>query len=139
MSSPSFSIRPVESSDIPTLGDWLAASKLALTINRLIFKDWPNEATQKPIYMDSVAGALKDATIESLKVVDDESGDILGYLALSRKRLAKIELSTDEANEDNEDEKQSVSSALVPDVYEAVMKAVTELVKETEEIDHYGE
>lgn len=50
MSAPGYTLRPVQSSDIPVLGDLLYNSKLALTINRLLFKDWPNEAAQRRNY-----------------------------------------------------------------------------------------
>jgi hypothetical protein len=130
------SILPVSSSDIHTLGDFLYTSKLTLTINRLLFKDWPNETIQKPIYTGSVESAFKDPSVECLKVVDDDSGDIVGYLALTRRRpMAKTEHPPDAGNGGG---KQNIPDGFNPDVLSAVSAAVTEMAKQVEGTDHFG-
>ncbi len=75
----SINIVPVQSSNIPTLGaELLYPQKLALTINRLLFRDWPNETEQKSIYTGAVESALRDPSVECLKAVNDD-GDIADY------------------------------------------------------------
>lgn len=72
MSVPNHSIVPVTAQDLPTMAKLLCDSKLQLTINRLLFKDWPNEAAQVPNYTRAVEGSFKDPSVESFKVVDDK-------------------------------------------------------------------
>ena len=129
------SILPVSSSDLPIIGDFLYSSKLSLTINRLLFKDWPNEATQRPLYAGAVESGFKDPSVECLKVVDDDSRDIVGYLGLKRKRPANKEQYTDAGNGGG---KQNIPDGLNPDVLSAVSTAVTEIAKEMEGTDHFG-
>ena len=69
----------------PWATDLVYHCKLCLTINRLLCQNWPNEAFQKSVYRSTVEGAHKDPNVECLKVVDDVSQEIVGYLALSRK------------------------------------------------------
>ena len=70
-----------------------------------------------------------------MKVVDDESGDIVGYLVMTRKRPANTERHTDKESEDG---KQNIPDVFDSDVYRAVLKATTEIAKEIEAIDHFG-
>jgi hypothetical protein len=99
------------------------------------FKDWPNEVAQKPLYTHAVESGFKDPSVDCLKVVDDESGDIVGYLVLTRKRPANTERPTDE---ENGDEKQNMPDGVGPDVYTTGLKAVTEITKAMEGTDHFG-
>lgn len=135
MAVPNHSIVPVSSSDLPTLANLVHSSKLALTINRLLFKDLPNEAAQKPIYTNAVESGFKDSSVECLKVIDDESGDLVGYVGLMRKRPANRERPTDG---DNGDGKQNIPDVFNPDVYTAISKSVAEIAKEMEGIEHFG-
>lgn len=100
MAIPNYSILPVSSSDLPTLATFVHSSKRSLTINRLLFKDWPNEVAQKPLYTHAIESAFKDPSTDSLKVVDDESGDTPGFLVLTRKRPTDTERPTDKENRD---------------------------------------
>jgi hypothetical protein len=135
MPIPNHSILPVLSSDLPTLANFVHSSKLPLTINRLLFKDWPNEPAQKPLYTHAVQSGFKDPSVDCLKVVDDESRDIVGYLVLTRKRPANTERPTDKKIGDG---KQNIPDGVDPDVYTTVLKAVTKIAKEMEGIDHFG-
>ncbi|KAK7724817.1 hypothetical protein SLS57_004088 [Botryosphaeria dothidea] len=128
MASP-YSILPVAPSDLPTIAEFLYSSKLKLTINRLLFKDWPNEAAQRRQYTGAVEGALADPNTESLKAVDAASGEIVGYLAVTRKSA------TGPAAEDE----KSVPEAFNPEVYQAVIRAAGELSKEMEGVDHLSD
>ena len=133
----STSIHPVSPSDLPTLGDFLYSCKLTLTINKLLFKEWPNEATQKPIYTGAVERANKDPEVEDLKVVDEKSGEIVAYLALTRKRpAAKTEQPPAEDN--GEGKKQDAPDFFNPDVLSLVGATSAEIAKEMEGIDHFG-
>ena len=132
---PPTSILPVSSSDLPTVGRFLYSQKLALTVNRLLFKDWPNEAAQMPVYTSAVEGGLKDPSTEGLKVIDDESREIVGYIALTRRRPVKQEPPTVQGNGDA---KQNIPEFFNPDVLSMVLTAVNEINKEIEGIDHFG-
>jgi hypothetical protein len=133
MLPPKHSILPISSSDLPTLAQFLHTSKLALTVNRLIFKHWPNDATQLPLYTQAVESGFSDPSMECFKVVDDESGDIVGYLALSRKKAEKEKSASSEDGAE-----PSVPDGLNPDVFRAVMNAVSRVTKEFEGMDRFG-
>jgi hypothetical protein len=135
MSIPNHSILPVSASDLPTLANFVRLSKLPLTINRLLFKDWPNESAQIAVYTNSVESAFKDPSIDFLKVVDDISGEILGHLVLTRKRSDNTELSKREGEGEGN---QQIPDGFEPEVYAAVVSAGTEVHKAVEGIDHFG-
>jgi hypothetical protein len=135
MSVPNHSLFPVAGSDLPTLASFLLSCKQALTINRLLFQNWPNDAAQKPLYTAAVGGGHSDPSVDDFKIVDDESGDLVGYLALTRKRPSVKE---PPAEKENGDGKQSIPEGLHPLVFAEVMKAVTEIAGEMEGVDHYG-
>ncbi|RFU34901.1 hypothetical protein B7463_g1493, partial [Scytalidium lignicola] len=134
MANLNHSILPVTSSDLPTLANFLHSSKLRLSINRLLFKHWPNEATQKPLYSNAVESGFKNTSAESLKVIDDESRDIIGYLVLTRKRPVNTEQQP--TDKENGERKQTIPDGLNPDVLSAISNAVAKVEKEIEGIDH---
>ncbi|KAJ5825312.1 hypothetical protein N7474_002450 [Penicillium riverlandense] len=134
MLPPKHSILPISGSDLPTLANFLHTSKLALTVNRLIFKYWPNDVTQLQLYTQAVEFGFSDPSVECLKVVDDESGDIVGYLALSRKQAENEEEKPAGSGEDPE---PGVPDGLNPPVFKAVMGAVSGITKEFEKIDRF--
>jgi len=74
MSTINYSILPLLESDLPTLAQFVQESKLGLTINRLLFKDWPNEAAQRENYSKAMESNFADPDAERFKVVDNESG-----------------------------------------------------------------
>ncbi|CAL5869012.1 uncharacterized protein PFLUO_LOCUS3240 [Penicillium psychrofluorescens] len=135
MLPPKHSILPISGSDLPTLAEFLHTSKLALTVNRLIFKHWPNDATQLPLYTEAVESGFSDPSMECLKVVDDETGDIVGYLALSRKQAEK-EAENPAGSE--EDPESNAPDGLNMPVFKEIMNAVSEITKEFEAIDRFG-
>ncbi|KAL4749892.1 hypothetical protein BDW72DRAFT_204334 [Aspergillus terricola var. indicus] len=120
--SPIYTFRQVERSDLDALEELLFTSKLSLTINRLLFNDWPNEAAQRRNYRAALAQQdFESGDRESLGVIDNASGKLIGWLALRRRQP---ELS--DAEHFN------------PDVYNAVMKAVRELSStDLEAKEHY--
>jgi hypothetical protein len=134
--STNHSIHPVLSTDLPTLAQFLQESKLGLTINRLLFKDWPNEAAQRAIYTNAVASGFKNPQVQSFKVVDDdddEAGLIIGHLVVSRKRPAGAEAPTGDG-----DGKQTVPDGMEGEVFAAVGAAIA-AIDTAKGVDHLGE
>lgn len=128
-----YTFRPVQSSDAAVLGGILYRSKRALTINRLLFNDWPNEAIQLQNYTSTIEG-MDDTMADSLSVVDNDSGDVIGLLALTRKKQAPAGESEKKAADASQEEAPGFFNA---EVLGAVMAAVDELAVETK-VDHYG-
>ena len=128
-----YTFRPVQSSDAAVLGGILYRSKRALTINRLLFNDWPNEAIQLQNYTSTIEG-VDDTMADSLSVVDNDSGDVIGLLALTRKKQAPAGESEKKAADASQEETPGFFNA---EVLGAVMAAVDELAVETK-VDHYG-
>jgi GNAT superfamily N-acetyltransferase len=129
-----FSILPVDRSDLSVIADFVHSSKLSLTINRLLFKDWPNEAAQKAVYTKAVESAFDDPSVEGLKAL--MNGEIVGYVGLTRKRPAKNV--TDRPLATDEDGMPPPPDHFNPEVLMMVSNAVTEINKEMEGIDHFG-
>ena len=130
-----YSILPVSSSDLPPLADLLHASKLRLTINRLLFRDWPNDAAQKAIYSRAIESGQDDPSVERLKVVDNDTGDIIGFLALTRHCPVKAEQLDDRGSGA---EKPDGHEGLDQEVAAMVSETVKEITDEMNGIDHYS-
>ncbi|KAF2135232.1 uncharacterized protein K452DRAFT_293378 [Aplosporella prunicola CBS 121167] len=132
------SISSMERPDFPTIADFLHSSKLQLTINRLLYKDWPNDAAQKSQCTQTIEGAFADPHVENLKAVDETSGDIVGYLGLTRKRPTKPSATPGDGSDNAATAPQmEVPEFFNPEVFKAVIGAVGELSKETAGVDHF--
>jgi GNAT superfamily N-acetyltransferase len=133
MAAPNYSILSVEEADLPLLAKFVHASKLRLSINRLLFEDWPNETIQMKMYTDAVTSVFKDPNTECFKAVDTDSNEIIGYFVLARKRpaqkLPEYELG---ANPD-----QETPEGMNPSLFVEVMIASAEIAKATENMDFF--
>jgi hypothetical protein len=137
--SPSYTLTPFTPSHIPQTSELLFTSKLGLTINRLLFKNWPNEEVQRRNYT-AVLESLPRSGVEALSVLDEQSGEVLGHLSLTRRRAVEIK-SKEEKKEEEEkggDGKQEVPDFFNPEVLSAVQAAVAELSSGLEGVDHLG-
>ncbi|EEU41578.1 uncharacterized protein NECHADRAFT_54033 [Fusarium vanettenii 77-13-4] len=127
------SILPVASSDLPMLSEFVHSSKLCLTINRLLYLNWPNDAAQKPQYRRAVESSFNNDNVQCLKAVDEESNELVGYLVLTPKTPV-------EARKDSEIgsdvEEQSVPEGMHAGVLSAVNSAAAEINRETDSLDH---
>jgi predicted component of type VI protein secretion system len=86
MATSNYSIYSINTIDISVPVELLYSLKSTLAFNRAVFKNWPNEATQKALYRATIENILTPTSAtESLKAVDDETGDIIGYVAVSRE------------------------------------------------------
>ncbi|KAL2830968.1 hypothetical protein BJY01DRAFT_254466 [Aspergillus pseudoustus] len=137
-SSTSYKLILFDPAHITETAELLYISKLGLTINRLLFKDWPNEAMQRKNYT-SVIENLPGSEFEGITAVDEVSGEVLAHLAIRRK--------TPVANNDEEEKGKGGAAAAAPaapeipeffnaEVFSAVRAAVSELSQGLEEVDH---
>jgi RimJ/RimL family protein N-acetyltransferase len=128
--SSNYSIQPIVKSDLETLTQFVQDSKLGLTINRLLWKDWPDEATQLAHYTKAIRGNWEDSDAERFKVVDNESGLMVGHLVLTRERPKEKKEATNK-----EVEKLKTPKGMNAEVLAAVMAAMAEVASE-EDVDH---
>jgi GNAT superfamily N-acetyltransferase len=133
MSPLNISVSLVEEVDYRLIAGFIADAKLPLIINRLLWKDWPNHTQQLALYIKTVEGASRDPSVQSLKVVDNESGEIVGHLALTRREADKAN-----SSEPQDEEKPKVPDGLNPVVSSAVTKAVKE-ADTTNGVERFGE
>ncbi|KAI1357313.1 hypothetical protein F5Y08DRAFT_324570 [Xylaria arbuscula] len=121
------SVIPINQDDIPAIGAFLQASKLQLTINRLLVKDWPNPTLQKAHYTRAIDNAVSNPNVTSLKVINNVTGDAVAQLFYQKKSCAQER--KDELPEDSEEKqaKLEVPESFTPAVYYAVMEAVDKL------------
>lgn len=139
MTAPKYSISPVSSFDLPTLANFIHSSKLALSINRVIFQPWPNEPLQRTLYTNAVESAYEDPSMECFKAVEDESNEIIGYIVIAQKQPvnSKEKPSTD-TNNQNASSRQDIPDGLNPGLLTEVTNGAAEIAKDTEEIDRFG-
>ncbi|KAL2822233.1 hypothetical protein BDW59DRAFT_180907 [Aspergillus cavernicola] len=137
MAATNYTIRAREPSDIPATGELLYRSKLSLTINRLLFKNWPNEEVQRKNYKSALEN-VDSSTVESLSVIDNASGDVLGLLDIMRKRPATNinQASTPVVEKDKGSAPLEGPDYFNPEVLSAVQTASMALDRVMEETDH---
>ncbi|RSL68755.1 hypothetical protein CEP53_002456 [Fusarium sp. AF-6] len=127
------SILPVTKSDLPVLAEFVHSSKLGLTINRLLYLDWPNDAAQKPLYKRAVESSFNNDTVQCLKAVDEESNELVGYLVLTPKTPVEARKDTEIGSDFEE---QGVPDGMHAGVWSAVNNAAAEIKRETDRLDH---
>lgn len=134
MTAPNYSILPVVEADLPFLAKFIHASKLRLSINRLLYEDWPNETVQMRMYTEAVVSGFNDPSTECFKAVDTESNEIVGYFVLARKRpaqkLPEYELGANPYH--------GTPEGLNPSLFAEVMTASAKIAKATEDTDFFG-
>lgn len=146
MTTAKYSIFPVNAADIPVLVELLYSLKTALTFNRVLFKHWPNEAAQKALYRATLENTLAQiTTIESLKAVDDETGEIIGYVAVSRESPIRNPTEQQKQHSNAEggsgcrgQEQIEDLNDFHPEVYAAAIRACLELQRRNEPFEHFG-
>ncbi|KAF4943781.1 hypothetical protein FSARC_14832 [Fusarium sarcochroum] len=129
----SVSISAAILADLPVLGDFLYSSKLALSINRLLIKDWPNEENQRKNYSSSIETSLSDPTMECLKAVDNVSGNIVGFVVLENSSAEAEQTSDDESTT-----KRTAPDWMDSDLFSEVMEGSAFLDQQSETFDHFS-
>lgn len=135
MSSDKYTIRPFEAGDVAATGELLFTQKLGLTINRLLFKNWPNEEAQRKNYTRTVAN-LDPGTMEALTVVENASGEIVGHLTMTRKKPAPKDEGPGSGNDNGKD--KEIPDYFNADVLSTVIKVAKELDAVMKDTDHIG-
>jgi ribosomal protein S18 acetylase RimI-like enzyme len=130
------SILPVSKADLPILSDFLHTSKISLTINRLLVKDWPNEEVQRKHYADVITGSLQDASNELLKSVDTSTGQIAGFVVLTRKHPVPSTASSEKGG--GNVERTNVPNWMNPVLFEAVMSGSDYVTQPTDDMERFG-
>ncbi|KAF1987931.1 acyl-CoA N-acyltransferase, partial [Aulographum hederae CBS 113979] len=145
---PTNTIHPATLSDLPAIANLVHASKQHLPINHVLFKDWPNEAGQKPIYTAAVEGAFKNPDVESFKVVDDASGEVVGEFVLSRKKpglKGNADADADAGGTKGEGGDGTgggvggvqAPDGMVPELYHLIVKRCANLANVMKDTDHF--
>lgn len=123
---PGYAILPVTEADLPTLSLHLRLSKLPLTINRLLFKDWPNEAAQSVQYSAAIEASFRDGAAEMVKVVHEASGHVVGHLVLTHKQP------------DDGAQPTVAPNGMVPELYYMILNGVSKLEEVIRSREHLG-
>ncbi|KAJ5769433.1 hypothetical protein N7520_003992 [Penicillium odoratum] len=124
-----YTVNPVTSSDLPALTNLIHSAKLALSINRLIFLNWPNEKLQVTLYSRAVQGGYDDPVTECFKAVDNETQEIIGYIVLERK--------TPQDSQESEKTERSVPDGLNPPLLADVENATRQIAKEVNDMHRF--
>lgn len=134
MVAPKYSIASVSEPDLPFLATFINTAKLSLSINRLIFEDWPNEALQKQMYSSAVQDGYSDPSMECFKAVDVDFNEIVGYFVLARKRPVK-ESPVDSGSEGAQ---QAIPDGFNLGLFKELNNAIVHIAKQTDAIDRFG-
>lgn len=119
MSINDYSVLPLLLEDVPTLAEFVQESKLCLTVNRLLFKNWPAYDVQKEHYGKGVCPNFDDPLVTRFKVIHNDSKEVVGHLVVTR--VKPVEAKPDDAS----------SSASAPDYFDAgVLAEVKRMVSE---------
>ncbi|KAJ6114492.1 hypothetical protein N7486_000270 [Penicillium sp. IBT 16267x] len=129
-----YSIHPVVSSDLPTLGKFIHSAKLALSINRLIFLNWPNEKLQSELYNHAVHSGYENPAAECFKAVDNVTQEIIGYIVLERKIPEEARTSDQKVEPE-----QDVPDGLNPPLLAEVTNATIQIAKEVKDTHRFVE
>ncbi|KAI0528443.1 hypothetical protein GGR58DRAFT_509334 [Xylaria digitata] len=127
MSVPNHSVVPITKDDIPTIGGFLQASKLQLSINRFLISDWPNFPLQKAHYTSAISSSLMNPQMTCLKVVNDTSQQPVAHLFYTKKVSRFMGRDQQHTEENGGRGSHKVPVGFVPDVYRTVMDFAREL------------
>ncbi|PYI25024.1 hypothetical protein BP00DRAFT_462175 [Aspergillus indologenus CBS 114.80] len=110
-----------------------------LAFNRLVFKNWPNEAAQKALHQATIERTLAQAgTVESLKAVDDATGEIIGSVTVSREGPASGQQQEQHSNAEGVHRGRTEDlDGIHPEVYAAAVGACLELDRSNETFEHF--
>jgi hypothetical protein len=134
MSSTNFTVSPIEETDLPAVSRNLAASKLPLTINRLLYKSWPNEEAQLAQCTKTIEGAFKNPlNVLFLKAVDNKSGEIVGHITVTHHQAGKTE--PEAVTTIGEQPKPQVPDGMNEDVFRAVIQSVGK-INSHQDVEH---
>ena len=122
-----YSILPAAHSDVAVIGELLFESKRKLNINLLLWRNWPNETAQRSQYTKTIEDSLAIAEIYTFKAVEDETQQVIAFMALKRVRPTA-----------RRSQREAVQNNLNPTVLEAVDEAMYTIAKGSESIDHLG-
>jgi GNAT superfamily N-acetyltransferase len=135
MSMSKHSVQPFVQADVPTQANFLVAAKLQLSINRFLFKDWPNEPAQRAMYTDAAKGNFEGAENTCLKIVNDASGDMVGYIVITHRPAGKPLFAKNDPNA-NQEQQPSTPEGFNPEVLPTVVKMIEDVHKEMNGIEH---
>lgn len=127
---PGHSIVPISLSDLSTFASFVQASKLPLTVNQFLYKDWPNEAAQSAQCKRTVERGFEDPSSEKLKVVENETGSMVGHLVLTHRK-PNVEAPTEAVTGE-----QEVPDGMDPDFLAVIMEAVAVVDEPAKDKEH---
>ncbi|KAJ5621561.1 hypothetical protein N7528_006344 [Penicillium herquei] len=128
-----FRIERIDREDLPFLGKFIHSAKLALSINRLIYLNWPDEELQSAQYLRAVTSGFHNTSAECFKAIDNVTGEIVGYINITGKSQEAENLS-----DKNPDPKAPIPDGLNPPLLAEVDNAVSEIAKETDGMERFA-
>lgn len=136
LSDAKYAVLPATQSDLTAIAALLQASKLPLVINRILYKDWPNEGAQLAQCTRAIQGGFKNPASEMLKVVDNSTDEIIGHLVLKHRNYKTEERANTPV--EKPEEEQNVPDGMVPEVFHMVVDGAAEIDSAMEGIEHLG-
>ncbi|EPE35809.1 Acyl-CoA N-acyltransferases (Nat) [Glarea lozoyensis ATCC 20868] len=113
-----YTILPLTPPDLDTMTHLVWLSKQSLTVNRLLYQNWPNEAAQRAQCRKAVENSMQCKDVQSWKVVHKESGEMVGHVAMKFYG---------DAGQKDVGGGGEVPDGMHPGVYEMVVDSMTDL------------
>lgn len=133
-----YTIEPVTSNDLSFLSEFIHSAKLALTINRLVFLDWPNEQLQSKLYSRAVHSGYENPSVDCFKAVDNNTQEIIGYIVMRKQSAPKPGHTFEETPEGQKASEDSVPHGLNLPLFTEINSAVNEIAERTKGLELFG-
>lgn len=131
------SVESAGEADLAAVIELVHWAKLSLTINRLLWNEWPNKEAQKEQTTQHVEHSFRDPGVKTLKVADEASGELLGFIILTQRRSTKVTDTGGKQDSDTE-KRPKLSNQLNPAVLSLVDTGLSEIRDNMAGVDYIG-
>ena len=138
--APSKTVTPLLAEDLEAAIEMTIECKNDLAISMLLVKDYPNPKGRRSTTEPAIKGSLEDPNSTCVKVVDDETGELLGYFVYKRSRSQEAKIEEKPAVEESNDKSTPNTTLEIfnMDVLNMVMEGVGKISSHTAGLDCIG-
>lgn len=138
--APSKTVTSLLAEDLEAAIDMTIECKNDLAISMFLVKDYPNPKGRRLTTEPAIKGSLEDPDSTCVKVVDDETGELLGCFVYKRSRPQEAKVEEKPAVEQSNDKSKPNPGLEIfnMDVLNMVMEGVGKISRHTAGLDCIG-
>lgn len=138
--APSRTVTTVQAEDLNEIVDGIVASKHKLAISMVLVNNFPDTEGRRRSTESSVRDAFRNPDCTNLKVIDDQTGELLGYLTFERKRAQEVtqELIPVAGQRNGKLSPDPPLAAVNLDVLNVLVEGAKKISEYTAGMDHFG-